>query len=140
MAMVSIMNLKTILCYILQIYTRMVISYILALVLNELVTNAILHGFAGLNKGELRIRAWLSGEPEEGQHPLKHTRPVVNVTVSDNGIGVPEGFDPQRNANLGLSLVRNLVAAELRGDFEIRNASRGRGTVAHITFPQPHGE
>jgi two-component sensor histidine kinase len=113
---------------------------ILALVLNELISNAILHGFAGLKQGELRIRAWLSDRDVEGQHPQKSMRPLVHVTVSDNGTGLPRSFDFQRSANLGLSLVRNLVGSELRGEFEIKNAEKGRGTVAYLRFPLPHGE
>ena len=38
------------------------------------------------------------------------------------------------NANLGLVLVRNLVTTDLRGEFDIKNRKRGRGTVAHISF------
>ena len=110
---------------------------ILALVLNELISNAILHGFAGLHEGALTVRGWLSNKDIEGQHPQKSSRPLVNVTVSDNGTGLPGNFDPQRSANLGLSLVRNLVTAELRGEFSITKAAKGRGTVAHLTFPLP---
>ena len=71
---------------------------------------------------------------------MKYSRPIVNISVSDDGTGLPEGFDPQQSANLGLSLVRNLVTAELRGEFEIKKGPKGRGTVAQVMFPLPHGE
>ena len=123
-----------------QIRIRSHEATILALLLNELISNAILHGFAGLKKGELTVRAWLSGEDGAAQQPPTPARPIVNVTVTDNGAGLPKDFDPKRSANLGLTLVRNLVTSDLRGDFEITNAAKGRGAVAHLTFPLPHGE
>ncbi len=107
---------------------------LLALLLNELVSNAILHGFAGMDKGEIKIRAWRSDCDKQAAQPGAKPRSIINITVTDSGVGLPEGFDPQRNANLGLVLVRNLVTTDLRGEFDIKNRKRGRGTVAHISF------
>lgn len=109
---------------------------LLALLLNELISNAILHGFVGVEKGEIKISAWRSECDKHGAQPSIKPRIVIHITVTDNGTGLPKDFDPQRSANLGLVLVDNLVTTDLRGEFEITNRKRGRGTVAHISFEQ----
>jgi two-component sensor histidine kinase/putative methionine-R-sulfoxide reductase with GAF domain len=118
---------------------------LLALLLNELISNAILHGFSGLESGELRIRAWAGGAGgRKGKDGNKRADgansayPTVHIEVADNGTGLPEGFDPQRDANLGLNIVRTMVVGDLRGEFHIRPAARGTGTVAHIAFKRPY--
>ncbi|MFL5734792.1 MAG: GAF domain-containing protein [Chloroflexia bacterium] len=115
---------------------------LLALLLNELISNAILHGFAGVDSGEIRIRAWLSdlrGKARDRQPDKASTpNPTVNIEVADNGTGLPEGFDPQVNANLGLNIVRTMVVGDLRGDFSIRPGKGRKGTVARIAFKRPY--
>jgi two-component sensor histidine kinase len=117
---------------------------LLALLLNELISNAVLHGFAGLDSGKIKIRAWLTnskgrsigrGRRAEGANRAQQT---VHIEVADNGAGLPEGFDPQVNANLGLNIVRTMVAGDLHGEFTIRPAERGTGTVARIAFKRPY--
>ncbi len=109
---------------------------LLALLLNELVSNAILHGFAGLIEGEIKIRAWLEERDSEGKAELtsRPAAPTVRIEVSDNGIGIPESFDAQEDANLGLNIVRTLVVSDLRGDFKIERKENGPGTVATFSF------
>ncbi|NED82937.1 ATPase, partial [Streptomyces sp. SID11233] len=41
------------------------------------------------------------------------------ITVQDDGVGLPEGFDPHRSGNLGLQIVRTLVEGELGGTFDM---------------------
>ena len=91
----------------------------LALVINELVQNAVQHGFKEKNKGRLLIRV----EQKNGD---------VSVTVLDDGPGLPDYFDPITDGNLGLTIVRTLVKDELKGKFEINCSS---GTCASIIFP-----
>lgn len=111
---------------------------LLALLINELLSNAILHGFAGRDAGELRVRAW-TGRSEEDkqtgmQMPARKSAPVVNIEVLDNGSGLPEGFSVQHDANLGLSIVRTMVSSDLRGCFTIGPNPEGDGTRAVISF------
>lgn len=111
---------------------------LLALLLNELISNAILHGFSGRTSGEIKIKAWANEEEAAGNgnrlESAAATQPTVNIQVRDNGVGLPKEFDPMVDANLGLNIVRTMVAGDLRGDFDIRPARGGRGTVARISF------
>ena len=88
----------------------------LALVINELVSNAIKHG-RGLIK--------LVVTPVDGQ---------VEVTVCDNGPGFPAGFDPVKAANTGLELIDNLVRWDLNGRISFGNQPIGGGQVS-VTVP-----
>lgn len=74
----------------------------LAIVLNELVSNAVEHGFEHRSRGEIRI----SGAKEEE---------TIIVRVADDGAGLPEGFSLDTAEGLGLQLVRGLVRSDLRG-------------------------
>jgi two-component sensor histidine kinase/putative methionine-R-sulfoxide reductase with GAF domain len=102
---------------------------LLALLLNELLSNAILHGFEGRKKGEITIRAWVDKEPGE-----QRANPQVRIEVADDGVGIPAEFDIEQSANLGLNIVHTLVSSDLRGEFIMRRGADGKGTVAHIAF------
>lgn len=83
-----------------------------ALVTNELVQNAIEHGMAGRDVGSIEVTL-----ADEGDS--------VGILVTDDGEGLPEGFDLSTNANLGLQIVRNMVERDLRGKFELANVEHG---------------
>ncbi len=89
----------------------------LALVLSELVTNAVQHAFDGQG-GHVRIRLGVRG----GE---------VVVSVEDDGQGLPPGFDPERDAHLGLRIVQDLVHRDLRGVFRMES---GAGTRVEVRF------
>jgi two-component sensor histidine kinase len=91
------------------------------LILNELITNALKHGFVGERTGTIRVSAYRSRPAE------------LTLEVSDDGIGLPEGFDPQQSASLGLTITRRL-ASQLKGRFEI---VRGERTTFRVIFPAP---
>lgn len=93
---------------------------VMALLINELVSNAISHGFEGKPRGTIRIRA----RRENGN---------ATVEVANDGHGVPEGFVPAESEGLGMRIVNRLVTSDLRGAFTIK--SDKRWTVATITFP-----
>ena len=57
----------------------------------------------------------------------------MTVTVSDDGVGLPTGFDIATSPNLGLQIVRTLTENELRGELKLRRLD-GR-TQAELTFP-----
>ena len=90
-----------------------------ALIINELVQNAIEHGMEGRGEGHIAVE-------------LVDTGNSVRMLVSDDGTGLREGFDLSRDANLGLQLVQNMVQRDLRGQFVL--TSDGSGTRAAVTF------
>ena len=77
-----------------------------AIILNELIANAIEHGFEGRVRGEIR----LSASERDGW---------ARVRVSDDGAPLPAGFSVEQGAGLGLRLVSNLAASDLRGSFGV---------------------
>ena len=78
----------------------------LAIILNELISNAIEHGFESRERGEIRI----SAVQDDGH---------IRMRVADDGQGLPEGFNLQTAEGLGMQLVRGLVQSNLRGSMEI---------------------
>lgn len=93
---------------------------VLALLLNEFVTNAVRHGFAGGAEGRLVVR-------------VRADRERAILEVEDDGQGLPENFDPLRTHGLGLQIARTLVEVDLRGEFLIRSAPSG-GTLVRVSF------
>lgn len=89
-----------------------------ALVLNELIQNAIEHGFATAVSGEVHITI----EAKESE---------VALWVSNNGDVLPEDFDLAKSSHLGLQIVENL-ARGLGGKFKISNILGW--TVAEVKF------
>jgi two-component sensor histidine kinase len=56
------------------------------------------------------------------------------VTVSDDGTGLPAGFDLDSTSSLGLQIVRTLVLTELNGRLEIAPRPGG-GTRVLVELP-----
>jgi len=93
---------------------------VLALLINELVANAVSHGFRGLSHGKVTIRAHRSGR-------------IATLEVENDGQRIPADFNPQASQGLGMRIVQRLVSADLRGHFTIRPTETG--TIAAISFP-----
>ncbi len=110
---------------------------LLALLLNELMSNAILHGFEGLEHGKIIVRAWLDqgNTGEDGETtPNLNSPTVIRIEVADDGVGLPTGFDAHKDGNLGLNIVRTLVENDLRGEFTLEPGPEMKGTVARAVF------
>jgi two-component sensor histidine kinase len=96
-----------------------IIATPLALVLTELIHNALEHGLA-------EIGNYLEISVSSNDHSCK-------VSVIDNGKGVSDDFTPETAANLGLQIVKTLTENELNGTIEF--IRREQGTQAEINFP-----
>ena len=90
----------------------------LALVLTELVTNAVEHGLADREDGEVQIVA-------------KRTDDNLSVKVRDNGVGLAEG---KVGSGLGTQIVRTLIQGELGGTIDWHTLV-GSGTEVTIEVP-----
>jgi two-component system, sensor histidine kinase PdtaS len=94
----------------------------LAMVLTEVLQNAVEHGFGGgagvitLTARRLVGRLW--------------------VTVEDDGRGLPAGFDLEESTSLGLSIVRTLVESELGGQLQV-GAGTGAPAGTRVTLDIP---
>ena len=89
------------------------------LILNELLSNVFKHAFAGQTEGKVKVDFDVTG-------PGK-----ASLTVSDDGAGLPAGFDIDTTGSLGLRLVKILAKDQLQGDLEIISEE---GTTFLITF------
>jgi two-component sensor histidine kinase len=94
----------------------------LAMVLTELLQNALQHGIG----------------PQQGKIEVLVTRPVdrLAVVVADSGSGFPDNFDLESSSSLGLQIVRALVEGELGGHLEI-SPGRCGGTEVLVDLPVP---
>jgi two-component sensor histidine kinase len=88
------------------------------LIVNELISNALKHGFTEGRKGELEIG--LSSVPGDG----------YVLRVKDDGVGFPEGLDFRKTETLGMQIVNTLVE-QIGGRLEL---DRGQSTVFRLEF------
>ena len=101
----------------------------LVMVLNELLSNAVEHGFPASDDEDQA-----SFEKAEVIVSAHRFRKQLHVTVADNGQGLPPGFVADASGRLGLQIVRALSTGELRGSIELRNRAGG-GTEAVLVVP-----
>jgi two-component sensor histidine kinase len=102
----------------------------LALVLAELLQNALQHGLAPCGP-ELGPDTGLEGMVEV---VVNRSQDRLAVIVQDNGVGLPEEFDLDSATSLGLQIVRTLVVSELGGRLEVKPRAGG-GTKAVVDLP-----
>lgn len=91
----------------------------LALVVTELIHNALEHGLAEQGSG-LKIT-------------IERSSKECVIQISDDGVGLPINFDLNTSSNLGLQIVRTLTENELKGSIEL--ISTDLGTIAKLKFP-----
>ncbi len=91
-----------------------------SLIINELVQNALEHGFEQKQNGFIRVNL-----ADEGDQ--------VIIVVVDNGDGLPATFQMDRPDSLGLNIVKILVEEDLKGQIDFKN---GAGVTVTITFPK----
>jgi len=103
----------------------------LAMVLTEILQNAVEHGYPGMADVAAKDLAC------EGRILVSVRRIVgrLHVVVQDDGVGLPIDFDPDTATSLGLSIVRTLVESELGGMIEIGQANEGSGARVQVDVP-----
>jgi two-component sensor histidine kinase len=92
----------------------------LGLVLNELVTNAVKYAYPDQEAGVIAVtfRAGANG---------------YELSVTDEGKGMPEGFDPATSSGLGMRLIRSLMM-QIGGEPEFDRGPYNRGTRVTIRW------
>ncbi len=93
----------------------------MALVLNELVQNAVEHGFKTLSDGRVIVQ-------------LSATKTELRIAVLNDGEPLPDGFNIRDSDSLGLSIVETLVRGDLGGTFTLENAKFDHGIIAIVQF------
>ncbi len=96
-----------------------------ALVMNELLLNAVEHGLHGRAQGRIDI-------------VLSDLGDAVQIEVCDDGDGLPDDFDASQSRSLGLQIVHTLVTDDLKGTLHLESiaADHATGTRALVTFPK----
>ena len=93
----------------------------LALAANELITNAIIHAFLSRDTGLIHVQ-------------VTEDEKEIQLSVKDNGIGIPVTNEGEWRRGVGLDIVASLVETDLQGQFQLQYDS---GTLATIRFPKP---
>jgi two-component sensor histidine kinase len=89
------------------------------LIINELITNSLKYAFSDKRKGEIKVSLHINHEN------------MVELIVSDNGMGIPSDLDFRKTESLGLRLVTILSEDQLHGSIDL---DRSRGTEFKIKF------
>lgn len=89
-----------------------------AIIINELVTNACKHAFDESEAGRVKVDLHKSGDR-------------IQLTVADNGSGLPGDFDLQTRKSIGFTLINELTR-QLEGGLEVEQDG---GTAFRLTFP-----
>jgi two-component sensor histidine kinase len=93
------------------------VSMPLALIVNELVTNAAKHGINGRGTGEIKVS-------------FKRAEDTIELCVEDDGPGFEFSENGKRSSGLGLV---SGLARQLRGSFAVE---RGAGARCVVRFPE----
>jgi two-component sensor histidine kinase len=93
---------------------------VLALLINELVANAVEHGFRDRTQGHIWIRAETKGH-------------MCTLDVENDGEQLSPTFDVAEAKGLGMRIVERLVTSDLGGQFVM--AGTDSGTRVRLSFP-----
>lgn len=105
-----------------KVSLEMDVAVPLALIIGELLTNAVKYAFAG-------------GPDDAISIIVDKDQDEVRITVSDNGRGLPEGFDPKTSTGFGMMIV-NALLQQISGKLEQPLPERGTAFIIRFT-PKP---
>jgi len=90
------------------------------LLANEMLTNALKHGYAAGGPGVVRFS-------------LRREGTRVRMSVVDDGVGLPDGFDHTKGSGFGLRIIHALVE-QLCGSLSVRS---DHGAAFEVSFEHP---
>ena len=88
----------------------------MGLIINELLSNSLKYAFPDERKGEINVQ-------------IKRLGKEIELTVMDDGIGMPKELDPKNANTLGLKLVRTLVEDQLDGTIDMESQNGTKFTI-----------
>ncbi|MDZ7714791.1 MAG: histidine kinase dimerization/phosphoacceptor domain -containing protein [Balneolaceae bacterium] len=91
----------------------------IALIINELITNAYKHAFAEKDSGQITVE-------------ITQADNIIVLKVSDNGIGMPDNFSLENQSTIGFLLIYQLTD-QLEADLELK---RNNGSTFQLSFEQ----
>jgi PAS domain S-box-containing protein len=94
-----------------------------ALIVNELITNALKHAFEAGDDNMITVKA---RQPDE----------KVWVQISDNGKGLPDDIDLEKSMTLGMQLINTLID-QLNGDGKF---TQDNGTTFELAFEKQNAK
>ncbi len=89
------------------------------LIINELLTNCYKYAFPDGRKGNIYVQ--FQNKPNN----------YVELTVRDDGIGLPPDFDPDKSKSLGIQIIKVLAESQLKGELYYHT---DQGVAWHISF------
>lgn len=95
-------------------------TFALGIITNELITNIMKYAFTGKESGSIRINIEAYDES-------------IIMTIRDDGIGLPDSFDPVKCGGLGLSLI-SMLLEQFTGTLTMRN---DKGAVSTVLLQAP---
>ena len=101
-----------------SIYAGIDFSVPYGLIVNELVMNAYKHAFMGVEEPQIEVTLHKIGQE-------------IVLTIRDNGVGLPPGFDVEESPTLGMKLINSLIV-QLSGSL---SHTADQGTTWKIVFP-----
>jgi two-component sensor histidine kinase/CheY-like chemotaxis protein len=109
----------------------------LGMIVNELISNSLKHAFPDRDKGKIQIKfcrdkKWECINCIEESKNENCNSTCFTLTVSDDGVGVPENLEIEDIESLGLQLVTSLID-QLDGEFELK---RNSGTEFTMRFTE----
>jgi len=88
----------------------------LGLVMNELISNSLKYAFPGERRGKITVGL-----------TLQDTK--LELTIADDGVGIPDGFDWKNSNSLGMQLVRTLIENQLDGAIDMDHQNGTKFTI-----------
>jgi len=93
----------------------------LGLIINEAITNSLKYAFKNVPVGQISISLQETG-PE-----------IYELTMQDNGIGLPDDFELKNVKSLGIKLIKGLTG-QLEADLRIENNKGTKITISSLSL------
>ncbi len=87
----------------------------IGIIINELITNAMKYAFTEKESGILSIS-------------ISKTENTIDLIVEDNGMGIPESIDINKNPGFGMRLIK-MLTEQMEGSIKIENKTGTKITI-----------